>query len=111
MFYDIFEELCRNNKIAPSALTRKLGMSSSAPGRWKNGSTPDLATSAKIADYFGVSIDYLCGREELPDTKSYVVSDMSEEELELLRIFREMDIKSKIKTLTYFYDLEEGKGL
>ena len=59
MFYDIFESLCRENKIAPSALARKLGMSSSAPGRWRTGSSPDLETALKIADYFGVTIDYL----------------------------------------------------
>ena len=33
---------------------------------WETGSRePDLDTIVKIADYFEVSIDYLCGRNEI----------------------------------------------
>lgn len=64
MFYDTFEKLCRAHKVAPSALTTKLGMSSSAPGRWRTGSSPDLDSVQKISDFFGVTIDYLVHGED-----------------------------------------------
>lgn len=64
MFYEIFAQLCKQNGVKETTLARELGMGPSAPGRWKKGSTPDLANAKKIADYFGVSVDYLMGQKE-----------------------------------------------
>lgn len=130
MFYTTFENLCRDNHIAPSAVARKLGMSSSAPGRWKTGSLPDLGTAQKIAEYFGVSIDFLVkgesARESITATGRSVVlhgntgnntvaqgniqtagDQLSDMEKELLRIFRKMDMRTKNAAMSYFYDLED----
>lgn len=134
MFYTNFEELCRRADVAPSALARKLGMSPSAPGRWKSGSHPDLDTAQKIADYFGVTIDYLVtGQEPAPiiihDTAHSVVlqgnngngdinaargsiqtggDDLTAQEAELLRIFRMMGPRQQTEILTHFYGLEDA---
>lgn len=127
MFYDTFEALCRGKKVAPSAVARKLGMSTSAPGRWKGGSLPDLDTAQKIADYFGVTIDYLVADHPAP--LSYVggsinghnvvagttggqisinsSSDLNASELELLRIFRGLDMRGQTAVLSAAYDHEE----
>lgn len=59
MFYDMFEVLCRERKMSPSGVSIALGMSKTSPGKWKTGSLPDLNTVLKIADYFGVTVDYL----------------------------------------------------
>ena len=64
MFYDTFEALCKDRRIAPSALASKLGMSKSSPGRWRTGSSPDLDTAKKVADFFGVTIDFLVYGED-----------------------------------------------
>lgn len=71
MFYDTFEELCRRERISPSGLTRKLGMSPSAPGKWKNGSMPDILTAKRLAEHFGVTLDYLVYGEDRHMTSAH----------------------------------------
>lgn len=61
--YEIIQNLCRENKIAVTALERELGFGRGSIGKMKTG-----GTSAKrlqmIADYFGVSIEYLITNKE-----------------------------------------------
>lgn len=42
-----------------------MGISRALPSMWKkNGNTPQAAQLQKIADFFGVSVDYLLGAEQ-----------------------------------------------
>lgn len=62
MFYDLFCELCARKDIAPTRAALDMGMSKATPTTWKNkGTMPQAAQLQKIADYFGVSVDYLLG--------------------------------------------------
>lgn len=71
MFYDLFCELCSEKKIPPTKASLEIGLSKSTATKWKNtGATPQGETLNKIANYFGVSVDYLLGneqKEKLPD--------------------------------------------
>ncbi len=58
-FFTQLEKLCSNNGIKPAHIAQYLGLSSSVPTSWKNGITPNAENLVKIADYFGVSVDYL----------------------------------------------------
>jgi transcriptional regulator with XRE-family HTH domain len=49
---------------SPSAVVLEIGLQKSTVTRWKNGSIPTDATALKIADYFGVTVDYLLGNEQ-----------------------------------------------
>lgn len=52
-------------------LSRQLGLSESIIGVYERGnSNPSLTNLCKIADYFGVSIDWLVGREPPEQTDS-----------------------------------------
>lgn len=106
-------------------------MSPSAPGRWKNGSNPDIDTVSRIADYFGVSIDFLIRGidTQLPNTAMNIsnsaimqgntgnnvsltngtsTSDaLSEQEQELLRIFRGLTFRSKTKLMSLAFQVED----
>ena len=65
MFYDVYVELCHNNGKSPSAVAQELGINKSNVSNWKNnGYTPRGAVLNKIAEYFGVSVDYLLGKEQ-----------------------------------------------
>lgn len=132
MFYDTYTELCNERNVAPSKVARELGMSASAPGRWKDGSTPDLVTAQKVADYFGVTIDYMVkGR---PNTQTITAEnsiilqgnrgnnnvthtvaaadDLNDMEREMLRAFRALDMRRKNAALSHLYALEdELKGV
>ena len=70
-FYDRVVELCKNRGISPAALARDIGLSNSATTYWKRGSIPKSDTLEKIADYFGVSVDYLLGKAFTQDGVSF----------------------------------------
>lgn len=64
MFWENFVKLCTQNNVKPNPVAAKLGFSSASVTKWKKGTKPNDTTLRKIADYFGVSVDYLLGKEE-----------------------------------------------
>ncbi|MBE7053373.1 MAG: helix-turn-helix transcriptional regulator [Ruminococcaceae bacterium] len=63
MFWEKFVELCNKKGLSPNNVCAQLGYSSAIATKWKNGSTPRSTTLHKIADFFGVSVEYLLGKE------------------------------------------------
>lgn len=65
--YDLIEELCRKKKITVTALCRECNIPRSSLTDYKKGRIKSLsaATLCKIADYFEVSVGYLCGEENI----------------------------------------------
>lgn len=69
MFWDVFEKLCKDKGVSPSAVARKLEFSNATTTHWKQGAEPSGKSLDKLADYFGVSIDFLKGRDiAVPET-------------------------------------------
>lgn len=65
-FYDKFEKLCKTKGITPTKVARENGLAQSVISMWKTrGSTPQAATVQKLADYFGVTMDYMLGLDEM----------------------------------------------
>ena len=71
MFHKNLDDLCKCNNISITKLLQVLNLSTSKGTAWKNGSTPNGETVAKIADYFNVSTDYLLGRTDCPNMLVY----------------------------------------
>ena len=64
MFFDVYRDLCKQHGISPSAAAIEMGINKGTVSVWKNkGITPQTQQLQKIADYFGVSVDYLLGKE------------------------------------------------
>ncbi|OFI46721.1 transcriptional regulator [Floricoccus penangensis] len=57
------KELCKKRGITISALEDKLGIPSNTIYQWKK-RVPKTERLQLVADYFGVSTDYLLGRDE-----------------------------------------------
>lgn len=58
--YEIFEQLLQKHGVSAYRVSKEAGVTQTALSNWKNGrNTPSTATLQKIADYFGVTIDYL----------------------------------------------------
>ena len=74
MFYEIFLKLCNQNNIKPNNVTKALGLSNATATDWKKGSVPRDTTLLKIADYFGVSVEYFKGEPERAQTESETVA-------------------------------------
>lgn len=51
-------ELCEKNNISQSKLEKDLGIAKGSVTKWKT-QEPRHSTIEKVADYFGVSVDYL----------------------------------------------------
>lgn len=86
---------------------------------------------ARIADYLSCSVDYLLGRTDEPSTVSNVIGGnvtggavvqgyhnsnvtvnsserkLTDEEIELLRLFNSLDVKHRVKLLDYGFALED----
>lgn len=64
MFFDIFSALCTEKGVSRYKACTDVGLNRAAVAKWKNGAIPTGSTLTKLADYFGVSTDYLLGTEK-----------------------------------------------
>lgn len=63
--YEVFEQLLQRYGVTSYKVAKETGVTQTALSNWKSGrSTPSTPTLQKIADYFGVTIDYLMTGEE-----------------------------------------------
>lgn len=64
--YEKVQDLCKKEGFEISNLGDKLGIAISrgSISKWKNGAVPRASTVKAIADYFGVTVAYLMGKEE-----------------------------------------------
>lgn len=66
--YEIFERLLQSRKVTAYQVAKATGISQSTLSDWKKGrSVPKMDKIQKIAEYFGVSVDYLMGNETEKD--------------------------------------------
>lgn len=66
--YEIFERLLQSRNVTAYQVSKATGISQSTLSDWKNGrSVPKMDKMQKIADYFGVTVDYLLGAEKEKD--------------------------------------------
>lgn len=90
MFYDNFKKLCDERNEKPYSLMRKLEVKSPhVIEQWKKGSIPHASLLQKIADYFGVTIDYLINGENIqhsedPELDEYLEELRSRSEMRML---------------------------
>ena len=73
MFFNRFKALCDEKNISVYRACTDIGLNRSAVAKWKNGGSPNGTTAAKLAEYFGVTTDYLLGQDQLrPETRAAV---------------------------------------
>lgn len=74
--YEIFEQLLQKYGVTAYKVSKESGVTQSTLSDWKRGrSTPKTENMKKIADYFGVSVDYLMTGEEKEDSKKYYTNE------------------------------------
>ncbi|MGN0605825.1 MAG: helix-turn-helix domain-containing protein [Oscillospiraceae bacterium] len=129
----IQEELSKKS-ISPSKMMKDLGFSSGLFSQWKNGlQKPSMEKLQKIADYLGVSLDYILGRTNQPNaivkTTGYVMkentiennsnngdniinnssvsSETDEMTSELIKRFNNLSFDEKIEVFNYIKNIKE----
>ena len=86
--------LRKEQNITQKMLSSVLNLSANCICEWEKGrSEPNIETLTKLSDYFGVSTDYLLGRED--DFGNIVINSpaapvLTEEEKRLLTAFRKL---------------------
>ena len=63
MFYERFCRICTEKGVKPTRVVTDLKLSSGNMTNWKRGRKPKTDIAMKIADYLGVSVDYLLGND------------------------------------------------
>lgn len=88
MFYDRFKLLCGNKGVSCNKAALDMGLSNATPTKWKkSGATPSGDTLNKIAGYFGVTVDYLLGKETIATKDMLATADVQNPENQLQSIF------------------------
>lgn len=77
IFFENFDRLCKEHKIAPSRVCQDIGASTGNVKKWKNGSIPNGALLSKIANYFNVSVDKLLSVDKKIPPLDYSNEDIS----------------------------------
>lgn len=112
--------------LSQEQLAKHVLVTQTAVSQWEKGRTfPDVQTQKKLAALFNVTIDYLLGESEEPGlyyanniqgsnvvqgSGSVMVNEIdttSKEEAELLRIYRSLDARSRIKLMNSAFALED----
>ena len=73
MFWEKFYYLCCEHGKSPNKIANEIGVSSGAITKWKNGAQPQPVKLKKIADYFGVSVEYFKGEPERERTEAETI--------------------------------------
>ena len=70
--YEVFEQLLQKYGVTSYKVSKETGVTQTSLSNWKSGrNTPSAKTLQKIADYFGVTVDYLMtGKEELKENST-----------------------------------------
>ncbi|MCH5339638.1 MAG: helix-turn-helix transcriptional regulator [Acetatifactor sp.] len=105
----ILKQLREENGLAQKEVAAILHVSNGTMSNYENGiHSPNLDTLCAIADYYGVSVDYLLGRTESPYTEkeleqcisgTYTVNDF-------LRLIRRLSEPGKKTLVTCVKSLE-----
>ena len=90
MFYDTLIKLCKEHNVKITPLVVSCGGSRSSPLNWKNGASPNSDIVIKLAEYFGVSTDYLLlGKEP----------ELSNKQQQLLNLFNQLSEENQARVI------------
>lgn len=80
--YEVFEQLLQKHGVSPYKVSKDTGVTQTSLSNWKTGkSTPTTKTLQRLADYFGVTLDYLMTGKEEPKEKSPELTARDEKDI------------------------------
>ena len=92
VFYDTYCRLCEGKGMTPSGAAAKIGFNRASVTMWKNsGKAPKQDLLIKIADFFGVTTDYLLGKPEKENTPALTEKDRRDIAKDLKAMLEQLD--------------------
>lgn len=109
MFYQRLEALIKNSRKKQVEFLRDTGINRGTLGQWRTrGSIPNAETIQKIADYFGVSVAYLLGKEEKEEAAT-PKDDRSAKEAQAMELFSRLSPEEQEIVLAQLRGLTDGR--
>ena len=110
--YEIFEQLLQKFCVTTADVCKSTGIGQSTMSNWKNRRNLISGKNAQlIADYFGVSVDYLMTGKEKEGGETYYLNDETREiaqeifEKKELRMLFDVTRKSTPQRLMAYYNM------
>jgi len=92
--------LREENGLTQEELSLKIGISRAALSHYeKNRRQPDYDTIRKLADFFGVSVDYVLGHTNIRETPESVINNALQDDPELMGIWLEIKNREDLQSL------------
>lgn len=97
--------------ITKQEAARRMQMSQPAYLRYESGErTPSIHVIQVMADVLDTSVSYLTGQTDNPNPDSYLIKlDTDPELFQLIEKYRESDIKTRNRLLTYLHKINNQK--
>ena len=86
--------LRKERKISQKKLAQALNVSETAVQNYEYGRVPTLEIAVALAEYFGVSVEYLVGKEKAPQAMG-----LTERETDLIKYFRALGNDGQLAVL------------
>jgi transcriptional regulator with XRE-family HTH domain len=90
--YERIESLRKSKGLSQGKLEKQLGFSNGSISKWKN-STPKVERLQKLADFFGVSVEYLMTGKEDKQKEKDNTDDLKQKYEELEELLRSDSMK------------------
>lgn len=111
MFKKIFIDLCNKKSESPSSVCRKVGITPATFSGWTETTIPRQATLQRIADYFGVTPEYLLGKtEEKGRPSAEILKRLDELDMEVLTVFSQLSEHGREEALSFARFLAQRKN-
>ena len=92
--------LREENGLTQEELSIKIGISRAALSHYeKNRRQPDYDIIRKLADFFGVSVDYVLGHTNIRETPESVINNALQDDPELMAIWLEIKNREDLQSL------------
>lgn len=128
MFYDNLKQVCKEKGTSVTSTLKEIGIGTANGTYWKNGSYPNGDILIKLSEFLNISIDYLLGRTDNPNSHTYTEAeleeikkalnpDLSDLELECLEKFNKLEdidkgrILDRMDTIFDGYSPEQEEGV
>lgn len=103
MFYQQLQKACKKANTTVTATLKAIGIGTANGTYWKNGSMPSSENVIQLAEFLGVTTDYLLKGDAVNDK-----IDISKDEKELLTYYKELDDHEKGRVMGRAEELAEA---
>ena len=106
MFYELFEQLCKQKGVTPNRACLEMGISRSTAAKWKNtGGKAGADTLFKISAYFGVPVSYFNDDAENEKSPAPDGAELSELEKDILDRMSQLTPEDRVRVDAYIQGL------